>query len=279
MTDRELRDSDVDDLVKGMIDDIRSAVYRMTCEFSDETRLKELPLALASAQKAIKPPVKNKKVDFQPQGKPRVKYNYADLADVIEAIREPLAANGLSYSHTMGFQSDQYGMRTVLIHSSGERLSTWYPLPHPKDMRPQEFGSALTYARRYSISCLVGIASEDDDDGQAVAHADKPKPAAAVQPKPQPKAIPTSPSSVKPPVRNEAPASEAQVKKLFAMGKERMISQDVLRGTLKGLYGIESTKDLKRWHMDELYETLADPDCGDAKLMAMVAAKQKEAGQ
>jgi hypothetical protein len=123
--------------------------------------------ALAKAQLEFKAPAKNRKVDFTHNGQ-RTKYAYADLADVIEAVKEPLGKNGLATIHQLMYDGQYYGLKTSLIHSSGEFVDTWYPLPDPSTnaIKPQAFGSALTYARRYSLSSLVGIASDDDDDGQ-----------------------------------------------------------------------------------------------------------------
>ncbi len=135
------------------------------------TNLGKLAGALALAQAEIKAPIKNRHVDFQPKSGGRVKYSYADLADVIEAVRLPLSKNGLSIIHQLVLSKDGYGLTTSLLHSSGEKIDTWYPLPDPskQQIRAQEFGSALTYARRYSLSSLIGIASEEDDDGASAA--------------------------------------------------------------------------------------------------------------
>lgn len=159
----------------------------ITYELNATSSIANIASALAKAQAEIKPPIKNRTVDFTHQGK-RTKYSYADLADVIEAIKLPLSKNQLSVIHQLGYQEDHYGLTTTLMHASGESLDTWYPLPDPgkQQIRAQEFGSALTYARRYSLSSLVGIASEDDDDGQSAA------------PTPEPKAKP----------KNQAPSSQ-----------------------------------------------------------------------
>ena len=92
-------------------------------------------------------------MDFNADGK-RVHYNYADLADVIDAIRAGLSENELCVVHLLGYTGGKFGMTTELMHSSGEKLTTWYPLPDPgtAQIRAQAFGSALTYARRYSLS-------------------------------------------------------------------------------------------------------------------------------
>lgn len=154
----------------------------------------KLAEALAKAQLKIQPPKKNRDVDFLDKNGRRVKYSYADLADLIEAVK-PLHDNGISYFHQMEI-SEHHGiiLKTTIRHSSGEELSTYYPLPDPTAMKPQEFGSSLTYGRRYSLSLLVGVASEEDDDGAAAlppekkklvnnAPVYKPKPEAQPQPK------------------------------------------------------------------------------------------------
>jgi hypothetical protein len=129
--------------------------------------MKDLVTALAKALHEIKPPVKDRKVDFTYNGQ-RTKYAYADLSSVIEAVKLPLATQGLIITHSL--QSDEhkgFGLITTLMHTSGESIHTWYPMADPSTVKPQAFGSALTYARRYSISSLIGITSDEDDDGQA----------------------------------------------------------------------------------------------------------------
>lgn len=145
-------------------------------ESSNEPRLTQYPSpgaklaeALSKAQFEFKAPKKNKHVDFTDKNGRRVKYSYADLADIIEAIREPFGKNGLAIFHQLAYDGQFYGLKTSLVHLSGEFVDTWYPLPDPSvnSVRPQEFGSSLTYARRYSLSSLVGIASDEDGDGQS----------------------------------------------------------------------------------------------------------------
>lgn len=126
----------------------------------------KLAEALAKAQSKIKPPVKNRTVDFTFNNQ-RTKYSYADLADVIESLKIPLSENGLSIVHRTVKDETGFGMITELLHVSGQKISSWYPLPDPTNMKAQTFGSVLTYARRYSLSMITGIASEEDDDGKA----------------------------------------------------------------------------------------------------------------
>lgn len=131
--------------------------------------------ALAKAQGAMSSPAKTKLAKIESQ-KGSYSYTYADLADVIEATRKPLADNGLSCCQIISYDGQALLLTTQLQHASGEWLRSTYPLP--LHQRPQDQGSAITYARRYALCALLGIAAEDDDDG-AAAQAAKPAPARA----------------------------------------------------------------------------------------------------
>jgi len=126
-----------------------------------------LAAALAKAQGAMKGAVKD-------SANPFFKSKYADLASVVEAIRSAFSANGLSYIQTVEpSDKDEVRIETTLLHSSGEWISCGVlALPVSKH-DAQGFGSALTYARRYSLSAAVGVAPEDDDGNAA--SATKPK--------------------------------------------------------------------------------------------------------
>lgn len=91
------------------------------------------------------------------------KSKYADLASVIDAAKKPLSNNGLAVIQITEVQDNgDIFLTTLLTHSSGEWIISKYPIK-PMKPDPQGFGSALTYARRYSFSAITGIASEDDD--------------------------------------------------------------------------------------------------------------------
>lgn len=121
--------------------------------------VKELTTALAKAQAEITGAEKKSE-------NPHFKSNYADLASVWEACREPLSKNGLSVTQTTYTECAQIHLVTTLFHSSGEWLASKIPLIlQRQDM--QGLGSALTYARRYSLAAIVGVAQEDDDGNAA----------------------------------------------------------------------------------------------------------------
>jgi hypothetical protein len=94
---------------------------------------------------------------------PHFKSKYADLTAVIEAIRAPLSKNGIAWVQTIEPANGGMVLTTTLVHGeSGEWVRSIYPLPAAT--APQQFGSALTYAKRYSLAALVGISADEDDD-------------------------------------------------------------------------------------------------------------------
>lgn len=123
-------------------------------------QIEELAAALAKAQGAVAGVIKAhtaRVVSKRTQA--RYTYTYADLASVLDACRRPLADNGLALIHRP--QGRQ--IETLLLHSSGQWLLSTMPLLVGERPGPQDFGSALTYARRYATMALLGIAAEDDD--------------------------------------------------------------------------------------------------------------------
>ena len=125
--------------------------------------IKELASALSKAQAAIEGASKDKV-------NPHFKSRYADLASIVEAIREPLAANGLSYVQISHERENAAAFETRIMHSSGEWISCGIMSVPVNKADAQGFGSSATYCRRYSLSAAFGVAPEDDD-GNAAAKA------------------------------------------------------------------------------------------------------------
>lgn len=121
-------------------------------------QINELAKSLAAAQAELDPAKKNAQ-------NPHLKNRYADLAAVWEAVREVLPKFGLSIVQTMLPLDGKAGVRTTLMHTSGQWIAGECVLPVPKQ-DPQGYGSAITYARRYSLSAMIGVVSEDDDDAE-----------------------------------------------------------------------------------------------------------------
>lgn len=116
-----------------------------------------LVAALARAQ-AKMPPVHKTKTN------PHFRSTYADLADVLAAVRPTLAAEGIALVQPIRVTEHGAELVTALLKGD-ERIESALPLP--LDSKPQDMGSRLTYLRRFMLAALVGVAAEDDDDGNA----------------------------------------------------------------------------------------------------------------
>ena len=111
--------------------------------------------ALAKAQTEMGKAIKNAK-------NPHLKSNYADLGSVMEACFDALHANGFAIMQPCGADERGQYVETVLAHASGDTFTSRVHLVVSKnDM--QGVGSAITYARRYGLLGMAGLAPEDDD--------------------------------------------------------------------------------------------------------------------
>ena len=117
--------------------------------------INELATALAVAQGTIEGAVKD-------SANPFFKSKYADLASVWDAIRAPLSANGLSVMQLPSAEGAKVTITTLLAHKSGQWIQSALTMTAKEDT-PQAVGSAITYARRYALQSIAGVAPEDDD--------------------------------------------------------------------------------------------------------------------
>lgn len=118
--------------------------------------IKELVSALSKAQGAMRPAVFNRV-------NPHFKNRYADFTSCMDSCREPLSNNGLSIIQYCETINDKLMLVTMLAHSSGQWMKSYFPL-NPLKMDSQSIGSAMSYGKRYSLSALLGIVSDDEDD-------------------------------------------------------------------------------------------------------------------
>ena len=122
-------------------------------------QINEIAAALAKAQASMKNAALNKV-------NPHFKSRYADLAGIRDAVVPALSANGIAVAQTMtATDSGQCLVVTRLLHASGQWIESMCPIPLVPDM--QKMGSAITYARRYSLSAICGISADEDDDANA----------------------------------------------------------------------------------------------------------------
>lgn len=123
-------------------------------------QINELAAALSKAQGKITGALKDSENPF-------FKSKYADLASCWDAAREQLAANGLAVIQTTSVGDNGAAVvTTMLAHSSGQWVRDTIALM-PVKGDPQGMGSCYTYARRYSLAAIVGIAQVDDDGNAA----------------------------------------------------------------------------------------------------------------
>ena len=115
---------------------------------------------------------------------PYFKSSYADLKAVIEAIKEPLNNNGVSFLQAVnGAGEGNPVVETMLLHESGQFLCTRTPVFCAKPNDPQAFGSGVTYSKRYALQAFLGLPTEDDDGNAGTAKNPKQKQATNPAPK------------------------------------------------------------------------------------------------
>lgn len=198
-----------------------------------------LAAALSKAQAQIEGAIKD-------STNPHFKSKYADLSSVVDAIREPLAKNGLAYVQTIHQADNAASVATMILHSSGEWLDCGAIAVPVSKGDAQGYGSALTYARRYSLSAAFGVAPEDDD-GNAAAKA-------------APKAIPKAGPESHSPAKLGFEALEPDTKDFL-----RSIAADVILMLTKG-------EDKKAW--DYIEDQGLDADC-KVGLWSLLDSKQR----
>lgn len=166
----------------------------------------KLAEALNKAQSQMGAAIKDSKNPF-------FKSKYADLSSVIEACKEPLNRNGITILQPHVTIDGMNYVETLLLHVSGESLSSLTPIICTKANDPQQLGSAISYARRYGLQSLVSLPA-DDDDGEAAMGRTKPEPKAEpVVVKAEVKVeAPVKPKGFKRPEAKPTPAQEAQYK-------------------------------------------------------------------
>lgn len=124
---------------------------------SDE--IKDLATALSKAQNEFKP-------IFKTSSNPFYKSSYAALDEVISCTQKALSKNGLAV--IQGNEATESGVviTTLLAHTSGQWVESKLTMTPTKN-DPQGIGSAITYGRRYALSAILGVASEEDDDANS----------------------------------------------------------------------------------------------------------------
>lgn len=122
--------------------------------------MSEIAKALVKAQKEFGPALKT-------STNPHFRSRYADLSACVEAVIGALNSNGIALVQKTLPSDDGVIVQTVFLHESGEMMDCGILQVPAAKQDPQGYGSALTYARRYSLMAACGIAPEDDDGNAA----------------------------------------------------------------------------------------------------------------
>lgn len=133
--------------------------------------MKEIASAFVKAQRAFGPALKT-------NTNPAFRSRYADLSACVEAVVDALNNAGIALMQQTHECLDGVIVETMFVHESGETMSSGRLHVPATKHDAQGYGSALTYARRYSLMAACGIAPEDDDGNAAAAPRHAPRPAA-----------------------------------------------------------------------------------------------------
>lgn len=155
-------------------------------------------------------------------------YSYADLAEVLDAVRPVLAKHDLAVTQEIQVDTDRcvVGAATTIIHKSGQRLEH-EPLWIPAGKEAKDYGAAASYSRRYGLMAALNLAASEDAQ---------------------------VPSGARPPAEEpaELTATEGQLAKLETERKDRGITREDLAAEMQSCYGTSEPKQLTRSQVAEL---------------------------
>ncbi len=192
--------------------------------------IKNLAIALTKFQGEIKNPANSKVV-----GAGSFSYKYAPLDEVLNLVRPMLSKYGLSIVQAPVMADGMVGVTTTLLHESGEWIEFEPILLKMDKQSAQGAGSAITYARRYSISAVLGISSEDDDDANSI-----------------------EPSTRNQPTSNKGNnlATQNQLNLIYKLVKDKNYGNDAISKYIKTAYNKNSSKELTKQEASEIIEML-----------------------
>ena len=211
------------------------------CELKDlqSAEIGEIAAALSVAQAEINPAEKN-------ATNPHLKNKYANISAIYDAVRDVLPKHGLCVVQTMlPTDGTRAHVRTTLAHKSGQWFASECVMPLDRQGGAQGMGSAITYARRYSLSAILGVVADEDDDGNGAqgrnnrAQIEKDRAAAKAN--------------------NPNPPSDPQRKMFMSMmSKKHNGNRDAILDDLSKYFGrkIASSNELTKAEISEMIEVL-----------------------
>lgn len=204
--------------------------------------IKNIAKALAAFQAEVKNPANT-------ADNPFFKSKYAPLSDILSIARPILSKHGLSILQSPSGDGQNVTVTTLITHESGEWIES-EPLTLKADKATaQGAGSAITYARRYALSAMLGISSEDDDDGNfASGNKGNANPVNADK-------KPTAAKTTKATQKTDK-ATPAQLKKIYATANELKVSGDEMKNMMQSHFKKDSSKELTKAEASKLIEIL-----------------------
>lgn len=169
------------------------------------TSIAKISAALVKAQVQMGAATKDSKNPF-------FKSSYATLNAIREAVMPALSANGIVVLQPMKILEGRTIIETILLHESGEYLSSETPVVVAKQNDPQAEGSGQSYARRYGLQSFLNVGSVDDDGEAAMGRVQRPAPTVTSAPTTQVSGATSSPA----PVTTEAPKKTSSFRKPVA---------------------------------------------------------------
>jgi hypothetical protein len=137
----------------------------MSSDVTLDLRTPNLATALARVQARLPKLERDREVEVTQKSGGTYKYSYVTLANLTEAVLPLLAEHGLAFVAMPGAGSDgKMCVRYQLLHESGESLSGEFPISGEGGI--QMIGGRITYARRYCLAALVGVAADEDDEAR-----------------------------------------------------------------------------------------------------------------
>jgi hypothetical protein len=205
----------------------------------------KLSSALSKFQSEVEQPKKSQVAKVPMKSGGSYSYRYADLADCIRVAQPLLLKHELAVIQTVNTGKGWVSVRTIVSHGSGEFILDVVTLPVGDD-KPQSYGSAITYARRYGYCAPLGISPDEDEDGNIAQDAKQPEAKQRPQGEKQQGSAPA-------PV--PIPISEKQVKRLFAIASQRGWTEQEVANFVKTNYKVASRKQIPVIHYDEIIKT------------------------
>lgn len=241
--------------------------------------LASLAAALAKVQAELPKLERDRTVEVEKKSGGTYSYSYVTLANLSDAILPLLARHGLSFAAMPGAGSDgKMCVRYHLMHESGESLAGEFPISGEGGI--QMIGGRITYARRYCLAAIVGVAADEDDESRL---ADDGAPRSAQRAAARPRRQQPSPNedrptaqrgqqaraaSSRPPLPGEAPdgpVGQDQHRHMHALwrdlgfgGEENRQTRLDITAKILGLSGLDSSATLTRAQGDQVIARLRE---------------------